>query len=75
MSANLEILRRYADFWLAGDIPNIIACYHDEMTLYWPGANSLAGAHRGKPASLQALAALAQRVNRHLLEIVDVMAG
>lgn len=74
-AANHAILRRYADLWLAGDVPNLIACYHDEMTLHWPGAHPLAGAHRGKPAALQALAALAQRANRQLLAITDVFAS
>lgn len=75
MSANRDVLRRYADYWLAGDVPSIIGCYHDDMTLHWPGAHPLAGAHRGKAAALQALAALAQRVNRQLLGVTDVMAG
>ncbi len=72
---NLSIVQRYADAWLAADVAKILACYHDDVTLYWSGAHSLAGAHRGKAAAMQALAALSQRASRKLLAIVDVMAG
>ncbi len=66
---------RYATAWLAGDRTAIVACYHDEFTLHYGGANPLAGTHRGKPAALAALAEVARRTNRRLIGIDDVMAG
>ncbi|MGE0046377.1 MAG: nuclear transport factor 2 family protein [Hyphomonadaceae bacterium] len=68
-------LRRYADAWLSGDLVRILACYHDEFTLHYGGANPLTGDHAGKAAALGALAEVTRRANRQLLEIVDVLAG
>jgi ketosteroid isomerase-like protein len=72
---NEAVVRAYCDAWKRGDVPAIFASYHEELTLHWFGANPLAGTHRGKAASIQALATLLQRANRQLLEIRDVVAG
>jgi uncharacterized protein len=68
-------LLRYADAWRAGDLQALRACYHDDFTLHYSGANPLAGIHRGKAAALQTLAEVSRRTGRKLLTIVDVMAG
>ena len=78
-AAVAESIRRavsgYAAAWLAGDRQAMLASYHDEFTLYYFGANPLAGVHRGKPAALAILAEVIRRTNRKLSGIVDVMAG
>jgi uncharacterized protein len=66
---------RYATAWLSGDRAAIAACYHDEFTLHYAGRNPLAGTHSGKAAALAALAEVARRANRKLLDIDDIMAG
>jgi len=68
-------VRRYAAAWLAGDIVQMAACYHDDFTLHYAGRNPLSGVHRGKQAAFAALAEVARRANRKLLGIDDVMAG
>lgn len=74
-AANLAAVRRYAEAWQKGDLAAIVACYHDEFTLHYDGAHSLAGTHAGKPAALAALAEFSRRTGRKLVAIVDVMAG
>ena len=78
-TARIENVRaavtRYATAWLAGDIAQMAACYHDEFTLHYAGQNPLSGVHRGKQAAFAALAEVARRTNRKLLGIDDVMAG
>jgi uncharacterized protein len=70
-----DAVTRYATAWLAGDRAGVAACYHDEFTLHYAGQNPLAGTHRGKTAAFTALAEVARRTNRKLLDVVDVMAG
>lgn len=68
-------LRAYAKAWAEGDVPRLIDFYDDAIILRWRGRHALAGDHVGKPAALAALAELARRTGRELLEVVDVMAG
>ena len=72
---NLRVMQRYTAAWLGGDRASLLDCYHDEFTLHYFGANSLAGVHAGKPAALAALAEIRRRASRRLLAIVGVMAG
>jgi uncharacterized protein len=75
MSDTLRTLRSYADAWTRNDVAALAARYADEFTLHYPGAHSLSGVHRGKPAALQILLEVSRRVTRRLTEVVDVMAG
>lgn len=72
---NEAVLRRYCDAWLRGDVAALLACYHDEITLYWHGRGPLAGAHRGKAAALAALAEQSKRARRTPLAVRDVLAS
>lgn len=72
---NLAVAQRYAQAWLAGDLPAIFACYHDDFTLHYSGAHSLAGDHVGKAEALRTMAEVGRRTGRKLLDIVDVTAG
>jgi ketosteroid isomerase-like protein len=78
-SADIEDVRNavtaYATAWLAGDREKMARCYHDEFTLHYSGQNPLAGVHRGKTAAFAALAEVARRANRKLIDIEDIMAG
>jgi uncharacterized protein len=69
------VLDRYTSAWLAGDIAAVAACYHDELTLHYAGANPLSGDHVGKPAAIAALREVSRRSNRRLLAVIDAMAG
>lgn len=69
------VAHRYAQAWIAGDLPAIFACYHDDFTLHYGGAHSLAGVHVGKAEALRAMAEVSRRTGRRLLEVVDVTAG
>ena len=68
-------IERYAAAWRDGDLPTIIDCYHDDITLYWFGANALSGNHAGKGAALAALGEFTRRTGRGLPKIVATMAG
>jgi len=70
-----QVLRRYADAWLAGDVAALVGCYHDDLVLHWFGDNALAGEHKGRAAALAALAELARRANRKVLAVHDVLEG
>lgn len=72
---NRAIARRYADAWLARDLSAIVACYHDDFTLHYGGANPLTGVHRGKATALGVLSEVSRRSGRNALAIVDVTAG
>jgi uncharacterized protein len=69
------VLRAYARAWTAGDLGALVALYDDEVVLHWSGRHGLAGSHAGKPAALTALAEMALRTNRELVEVVDILAG
>jgi len=73
--ANLAAARRYADVWVAGDFPALVAAYHDDFVLHWFGENPHARTYRGKPEAVGALMDFTRRTNRRLIGIVDVMAG
>jgi uncharacterized protein len=72
---NLAVVQRYAMAWRSGDRAAIADCYHDDFTLHYFGDNPFAGDHAGKRAALATLARFAERTNRRLISIVDVMAG
>ena len=74
-AANLEVIRRYAKAWAAGDLKAIVACYHPEFTLHYFGRSALAGDHVGLAASLVTLAEFGRRTNRRLVAIVDAFSG
>lgn len=69
------VVRRYCDAWLGGDLPTLLSCYHDEITLHWHGRGPLAGSHRGKAAALRALAEQNKRARRTPLSVRDVLAS
>jgi len=74
-AGNQTVLQRYVDAWRSGDAPGLFACYHDEFTLHYPGANPLSGRHTGKAAALAVLAQVSQRTRRRLVRIVEAVAG
>ena len=71
----VEVVTAYCDAWLAGDAAAVLACYHDDLTLDWPGRHPFAGTHVGLDAALEALLGLQAATNRLPVEVVDVMAG
>jgi hypothetical protein len=71
----MDVLRRYADSWLAGDVDALFAAYADDAVFHYFGTSDLAGTHVGKDAVLAALITASSRAPRQLLEIVDVLAG
>lgn len=73
--ANRAAVQRYATAWAAGDLAAIFACYHDDFTLHYGGANPFTGDHVGKAAAMQTLAEVSRRTGRKLLEVIDVTAG
>lgn len=68
-------VKRYADAWVANDLPAIVDCYHDEVVFHYFGRSPLAGTHRGKAACLGVLKQVRERTNRRLIEVRDVLAG
>ncbi|MBU1377393.1 MAG: nuclear transport factor 2 family protein [Alphaproteobacteria bacterium] len=70
-----EAVERYAKAWAAGDMAGIVACYGEDFTLHYAGANALSGDHVGKAQALAVLAEFAKRTGRRLVRIVDVLAG
>ncbi len=75
MGEDEAVVRRYAEAWVAGDLPAIMAAYHDDIALHWGGVHALAGTHRGKPAALAALAEFTRRTRRGRPTIDAVLAG
>ena len=69
-----EVLRAYADGWLAGS-PTLFDAYADDCTFHYAGTTDLAGTHVGKDACLTAMLTASVRATRTLLEVVDVLAG
>ena len=70
-----DVVRRYADAWVAGDLGRVLGMYHDDFTLHYFGTSPLAGTHQGKGAATQVLADATVRSGRVLVEVVDVLAG
>jgi hypothetical protein len=57
-----SVIERYAAAWRDGDLPTIIDCYHDDLTLHWFGANALSGDHAGRaPRSRRSASSRAAR--------------
>lgn len=78
MTSEAEIrsaIERYVQAWKRGDLPAIVACYHDEFVLHYFGSNQLAGDHIGKAAALGALAEFGRRTHRKLRAITATMVG
>jgi hypothetical protein len=73
--ANLAPAQRYADAWLAGDFPAMLATYSDDFVVHWFGDNPMAGVKRGKGAAIEALLEFTRRTGRRLVAVDDVMAG
>ena len=70
-----DALERYAAAWVSGDLAAIVACYHDDFTLRYFGANVLSGVHVGKVAALAALAEFGRRTSRSLVAVDAILAG
>jgi len=70
-----DILSAYALAWQRSDGDALVALYHDDFTLHYPGHHALAGVHKSKPEALRILKEVSIRTRRQLIEIVDVMAG
>jgi ketosteroid isomerase-like protein len=68
-------IRMYADAWRRGDYQAMVALYHDDFSLHYPGNHPLSGTHRGKQICLEILKEVHLRTDRQLIEIVAVMAG
>lgn len=73
--APADVVRTYCDAWMRGDALAVLALYHDELTLEWPGRHRLAGVHTGQAAAIDALLALQAITNRLPLAIIDVLVG
>ena len=71
----LEVARRYADAWVAGDAATLVGLYADDIVLHYFGQSPLAGDHAGKPAALAALAKVAAATKRGTPEVHDVLAS
>lgn len=74
-SMAVEVVKAYCDAWMAGDTTAVVALYHDNLVLEWPGRNRFAGIHVGRDASIGALLGLQAATNRLPVNVVDVMAG
>ena len=73
-AANLAPAQRYADAWVAGDFPAMLATYSDDFVLHWFGENPMAGVKRGKAAAIEALMAFTRLTGRRLIAVDSVMA-
>ncbi len=71
----VDVVRTYCDAWLAGDVMAVLALYHEDLTLHWPGRHPWAGTHRGRDASVAALLELGEATGRTPVEVVDVLGG
>ena len=70
-----RVLREYAEAWLASDLENVLASYHDEIELHYMGTSPLAGTHRGRDAAFAALGQASVRTSRKLIAVEDVLVG
>jgi hypothetical protein len=71
----LEVARRYADAWVAGDAPTLVGLYADDFVLHYFGQNPLAGDHAGKAAALAVLAKVSALTKRGTPVIHDILAS
>lgn len=70
-----DVVRSYCRAWRRGDTGAILALYHPDLTLDWPGRHRLAGRHVGQQAAVGALLALQEITNRVPIDIADVLVG
>lgn len=70
-----RVLRSYADAWLASDLENVLASYHEDIELHYMGESPLAGTHRGREAAFVALGQASARTSRKLIAVEDVLVG
>ncbi len=70
-----EVLRSYADAWLAADLERVLDAYHDEVVLHYMGESPLAGTHEGRDAVMEVLGQASFRASRKLIEVEDVLVG
>lgn len=70
-----EVLRSYADAWLAADLERVLDAYHDEIALHYMGESPLAGTHEGRDAVMEVLGQASFRASRKLIEVEDVLVG
>ncbi|MFM8527036.1 MAG: nuclear transport factor 2 family protein [bacterium] len=70
-----EVLRAYADAWLAGDLEKVLGAYHDEIVIHYMGESPLAGTHEGRDAVMEVLGQASFRASRKLIEVEDVLVG
>ena len=70
-----QVLRDYADAWLAGDLERVLGAYHDDVVLHYMGGSPLAGTHVGKDAVLPVLGQASFRASRRLIAVEDVLVG
>jgi ketosteroid isomerase-like protein len=71
----LRVLRAYAQAWLAADLEEVLASYHEDIELHYMGESPLAGTHRGRDAAFAVLAQASTRTARKLIDVEDVLAG
>lgn len=69
------MLRDYAEAWLASDLEQVLASYHDDIELHYMGQSPLAGCHRGRDAAFAALGLASVRTSRRLVAVDDVLVG
>jgi len=70
-----RVLRSYAQAWLASDLEQVLAAYHDDIELHYMRTSPLAGTHRGRDAAFAALGQASVRTSRKLVDVKDVMVG
>lgn len=70
-----EVLRSYADAWLAADLERVLDAYHDEVVLHYMGESPLAGTHEGRDSVMEVLGQASFRASRKLIEVEDVLVG
>jgi len=70
-----RVLREYAEAWLASDLEQVLASYHDHIELHYMGQSPLAGCHRGRDAAFAALGLASVRTSRRLVAVDDVLVG
>jgi ketosteroid isomerase-like protein len=70
-----DVVKRYADAWVAGDLRTIVGSYHEDVVFHYFGRSPLAGVHRGKAACLAVLQQVREKTQRRLVSVSDVLAG
>ena len=70
-----QVLRSYADAWVAGDLEQVLGSYHKDFVLHYMGESPLAGTHEGRETALQVLGLASFRTSRKLIEVEDVLVG